>query len=42
MIDSIKHILGLCGEPHLNLFSVALIVMLCIYAIYKYKLKQIK
>jgi len=39
MIESIKHLLGICGEPHINIFSGALILFIT-YIIYKLKLKQ--
>jgi len=28
MIDTIKHLFGICGEPHLNLFTFTILVML--------------
>jgi len=38
-METIKHLLGLCGEPHLNIFSVTLIFILLSYAIFKFKTK---
>jgi hypothetical protein len=39
MIENLKHILGLCGEPHINIFSLSLIIFIT-FIIYKLKLKQ--
>jgi len=38
-METIKHLLGICGEPHLNVFSVTLIIALLGYAIFKFKYK---
>lgn len=37
MIDTIKHLLGLCGEPHLNINSIILLIILFRIAVYNYK-----
>jgi hypothetical protein len=38
-METIKHLLGLCGEPHLNIFSISAIFLLT-YIIYKLKLYE--
>jgi len=39
MIENLKHILGICEEPHLNIFSISAILLIT-YIIYKLKIKQ--
>jgi hypothetical protein len=39
MIENLKHILGICGEPHINVFSLTAIILIT-YIIFKFKLKQ--
>jgi len=36
MIEIIKHILGLCGEPHINIFSLLITTPIASYIIYKF------
>ncbi len=35
MIEFIKHLLGLCGEPHLNIFTIMMTTPIISYIIYK-------
>lgn len=35
MIEFIKHILGLCGEPHINIFTILMTTPILSYIIYK-------
>lgn len=37
MIETIEHIFGLCGEPHLNIYSVILLIILFRLGLYKFK-----
>ena len=44
MVETLKHILGLCGEPHINIFHILSVPILSIltlkiknYALYYYK-----
>ncbi len=39
MIEMIKHITGLCGEPHPSLLSLLLGTPLASYILYKFKKK---
>lgn len=41
MIETIKHLTGMCGEPHLNLFTGTLILAIGIYSINKVCKKEI-
>ena len=36
MIEFIKHFLGLCGEPHLNIFTIMMSTPIISYIIYKF------
>jgi len=36
MIEFIKHLLGLCGEPHLNIFTLIMTTPIISYLIYKF------
>jgi len=36
MIEFIKHILGLCGEPHINIFTIIMTTPIVSYIIYKF------
>ena len=38
-MEFIKHLLGTCGESHLNVFSVTLIIALLGYVLFKFKTK---
>ena len=40
MIEFIKHITGLCGEPHLNLITLLLSSPVFGYILYNYKIKN--
>ena len=37
MNETLKHLLGFCGETHPNLFTVTLLLILVSYTIYKTK-----
>ena len=34
MIETIKHLTGMCGESHLNLFTLTLLIIFIKYAVY--------
>ena len=36
MIEFMKHSLGLCGEPHLNIFTIMMSAPIVSYLIYKF------
>jgi len=36
MIEIIKHIFGLCGEPHINIFTILMSTPIISYIIYKF------
>ncbi len=36
MIEFFKHSLGLCGEPHLNIFTILMSTPIISYLIYKF------
>ena len=36
MIEFIKHLFGLCGEPHLNIFTIIMSTPIISYLIYKF------
>ena len=36
MIEFIKHLFGLCGEPHLNIFTIIMTTPIISYIIYKF------
>jgi hypothetical protein len=36
MIEFIKHFFGLCGEPHLNIFTIMMSTPIISYLIYKF------
>jgi|TARA_B100001093_G_scaffold452718_1_gene460946 hypothetical protein len=35
MIDTIKHLTGTCGEPHLNLATASIIFLVFVYTVKK-------
>ena len=35
MIETIKHFLGICGEPHLNIFTIVFLILLLLSVKYK-------
>tara|TARA_R110001632_G_scaffold16633_2_gene53454 strand:- start:1024 stop:1152 length:129 start_codon:yes stop_codon:yes gene_type:complete len=35
MTELIKHILGICGEPHINIFTILMSTPIVSYIIYK-------
>jgi len=35
MIEFLKHTLGLCGEPHINIFTILMTTPIISYLIYK-------
>jgi hypothetical protein len=37
MNETTKHLLGLCGESHPNLFTITLLLILLSYTLYKTK-----
>ena len=37
MNETTKHLLGLCGESHPNLFTITLLLLLLSYTLYKTK-----
>jgi len=40
MIDFLRHLTGLCGEPHPSLLTLLLGTPVISYVIYKFKIKQ--
>jgi len=36
MLEALKHLLGLCGEPHLNIFTIMMSTPIITYIIYKF------
>ena len=36
MIEFIKHFFGLCGEPHLNIFTIMMSTPIISYIIYNF------
>jgi len=36
MLEALKHLLGLCGEPHLNIFTIMMSTPIISYIIYKF------
>ncbi len=40
-METLKHLLGLCGESHPNLYTIILLVFITA-SIYKYRKSQVK
>jgi hypothetical protein len=36
MIEFLKHLLGICGEPHLNILTIIMTTPILSYIIYKF------
>jgi hypothetical protein len=36
MIEFLKHLLGICGEPHINIFIILMTTPILSYIIYKF------
>jgi hypothetical protein len=36
MMEILKHLLGFCGEPHINLFTILMTTPIISYLIYKF------
>jgi hypothetical protein len=40
-METLKHLLGICGEPHLNIYSIILLIII-ISTYFNYKKLKIK
>ncbi len=38
-METLKHILGICGEPHINIYTIILFIVLS-YILFKIKIKN--
>jgi hypothetical protein len=36
MIEVLKHLFGICGEPHINIFTILMTTPILSYIIYKF------